>query len=180
MNPSNLLLEARLLHRIRLCLSVFIDGLLLSGITAFPLESETAFLVGMLEHSRIGSQSALSTWIGSVHDALRITNGQFPFLAYGTDWLAFAHIVIAAAFIGPWRHPIRNKWVSHIWVHRPCVGRTTCPYCRRSPWHSSLLAIRRLQLWHFRHHSLARVPAICRTTGVAYASQPHDSFATTK
>jgi hypothetical protein len=32
-------------------------------------------------------------------------------LFYGTDWLAFAHVVIAMAFIGPYRDPLRNKWV---------------------------------------------------------------------
>jgi hypothetical protein len=32
-------------------------------------------------------------------------------MAYGTDWLAFAHIVIAVAFVGPYIDPIRNKWV---------------------------------------------------------------------
>ena len=36
---------------------------------------------------------------------------QYPFLAYGTDWLAFAHLVIAAAFWGPIRDPVRNQWV---------------------------------------------------------------------
>jgi hypothetical protein len=30
---------------------------------------------------------------------------------YGTDWLAFAHIVIAIAFIGPLRDPVKNVWV---------------------------------------------------------------------
>ena len=33
------------------------------------------------------------------------------FLAYGTDWLAFAHLVIAVAFVGPLRDPERNAWV---------------------------------------------------------------------
>ena len=33
------------------------------------------------------------------------------FMAYGTDWLAFAHVIIAVAFIGPWRDPVRNRWV---------------------------------------------------------------------
>jgi hypothetical protein len=37
--------------------------------------------------------------------------GAIRFLAYGTDWLAFAHLVIAVAFIGPLRDPVRNKWV---------------------------------------------------------------------
>jgi hypothetical protein len=30
---------------------------------------------------------------------------------YGTDWLAFAHIVLALAFLGPLRDPIKNVWV---------------------------------------------------------------------
>ena len=32
-------------------------------------------------------------------------------MAYGTDWLAFAHLVIAVAFLGPLRDPVRNQWV---------------------------------------------------------------------
>lgn len=36
-----------------------------------------------------------------------------PWIAYGTDWLAFAHLVLALFFIGPWRDPIRNVWVLH-------------------------------------------------------------------
>jgi hypothetical protein len=32
-------------------------------------------------------------------------------MLYGTDWLAFAHIVIAIAFIGPLRDPVKNLWV---------------------------------------------------------------------
>jgi hypothetical protein len=30
---------------------------------------------------------------------------------YGTDWLAFAHVVIAIAFIGPFKDPVKNRWV---------------------------------------------------------------------
>ena len=33
------------------------------------------------------------------------------FLFYGTDWLAFGHFVIAAAFVGVLRHPVRNRWL---------------------------------------------------------------------
>jgi hypothetical protein len=46
-----------------------------------------------------------------VRDALIDTNSKYPFLAYGTDWLAFAHFVIAIAFIGPLRDPVKNIWV---------------------------------------------------------------------
>jgi hypothetical protein len=50
-------------------------------------------------------------WINRVHSALSDTGLRYPFLAYGTDWLAFAHLVLAIAFLGPLRDPIRNKWV---------------------------------------------------------------------
>lgn len=32
-------------------------------------------------------------------------------MAYGTDWLAFGHIVIGLAFLGVLRDPIRNRWI---------------------------------------------------------------------
>ena len=32
-------------------------------------------------------------------------------MSYGTDWLAFAHVVISVAFIGPLRDPVKNIWV---------------------------------------------------------------------
>jgi len=42
---------------------------------------------------------------------LRDAYGKYPFMAYGTDWLAFAHIVIAIFFIGPFVQPENNRWV---------------------------------------------------------------------
>lgn len=38
-------------------------------------------------------------------------DASYPFVLYGTDWLAFAHLVIAVAFYGPYRDPVRNIWV---------------------------------------------------------------------
>jgi hypothetical protein len=85
----------------------FIIGLVLSGLTAFPLETELA----MLKIFFSGSNSDLNFWITRVHDGLKETNTHYPFLAYGTDWLAFAHLVIAVAFIGPLRDPVKNSWI---------------------------------------------------------------------
>jgi hypothetical protein len=50
-------------------------------------------------------------WISLVFHALSDTNARYPFLAYGTDWLAFAHLVLAVLFIGPYRDPVRNQWI---------------------------------------------------------------------
>ncbi|HTB97479.1 MAG TPA: hypothetical protein VK716_10760 [Terracidiphilus sp.] len=102
-----------LLRRIRLWIVVFIVGLVLSGITAFPLVHETAWLneIFAVPPSPASGEPALHTWLRKVHDALAVTGRDYPFLAYGTDWLAFGHLVIAMAFLGPLRDPIRNRWV---------------------------------------------------------------------
>jgi hypothetical protein len=102
------------LRRIRFWLAVFIAGLVASGVTAFPLQTELGGLVSLLHTDSlrpIAESTQLLPWIERVHKALSATNAQYPFLAYGTDWLAFAHIVIAIAFIGPYIDPIRNKWI---------------------------------------------------------------------
>ena len=102
------------LRRIRFWLAVFIIGLVLSGITAFPLETELSLLVSILHAGwlrPISELTGLLPWLEPVYSGLHTTNANYPFLAYGTDWLAFAHLVIAVAFIGPCIDPVRNKWV---------------------------------------------------------------------
>lgn len=104
----------RAIRSIRIWLGLFIVGLVLSGITAFPLATELKHLLPLLssEPMRTLSESThLLPWIERVNDGVQNTNARYPFLAYGTDWLAFAHLVIAVAFLGPWIDPARNKWV---------------------------------------------------------------------
>jgi hypothetical protein len=102
----------QLLRSIRLWLAVFIAGLLFSGITAFPLVHETALLTRIDAAIHLGdSLPALNNWILRVYGALVDTSTRYPFLAYGTDWLAFGHLVIATAFIGAWKDPLRNRWL---------------------------------------------------------------------
>lgn len=106
--------EINHLRRIRLWLAFFIVGLVLSGITAFPLQTELGWLVSLLRAPSllpIAEFTGLLPWIERVNEALVATGVSYPFLAYGTDWLAFAHLAIAVAFIGPYIEPVRNKWV---------------------------------------------------------------------
>jgi hypothetical protein len=86
---------------------LFVFALLLSGVTAFGLETELGWLDQLLGKSH----SSLSLWINKVYLALRDTNRKYPFLAYGYDWLAFAHLVIAVAFFGVLQNPFKNKWI---------------------------------------------------------------------
>jgi hypothetical protein len=67
------------------------------------------------------SLSGLQFWIATVHEGLRTTYAAFPWLAYGTDWLAFGHIIIALFFLGPWREPVPNTWVLKIGLVA-CLG----------------------------------------------------------
>jgi len=85
----------------------FIVALVFSGVTAFALETELEWMNRILEDNH----SSLSFWINHVHNALRETNRQYPFLAYGYDWLAFAHLAIAVVFFGVLKDPLKNKWV---------------------------------------------------------------------
>jgi hypothetical protein len=97
--------------RIRVWIWIFIVGLIFSGLTAFPLESELRWVAKWMNADANVGTSGLAAWIVRVRDALIDTNAKYPFLAYGTDWLAFAHLVIAVAFVGPLRDPVRNVWV---------------------------------------------------------------------
>jgi hypothetical protein len=107
---SALQTKPQLLRSIRLWLSLFILALILSGLTAFSLEQETGWVASFLDTNPILPDSII-LWVARVHAALLDTSLHYPFLAYGTDWLGFAHLVLAIAFLGPLRDPVRNKWV---------------------------------------------------------------------
>lgn len=95
------------LRFIRHWLAFFVIALVLSGLTAVPLVTLTAWLVDLT--APFGG--ALHGWAAHAAAAVAHVDATYPFLFYGTDWLAFAHVVIGLAFLGPWRDPVRNKWV---------------------------------------------------------------------
>jgi hypothetical protein len=101
----------RTLTRVRFWLVLFVFGLVVSGVTAFPLEAETRLLARLLHADWAPDLPAVTGWVDRVHEGIAQTNRDYPFMAYGTDWLAFAHLVIAIAFWGPIRDPVRNVWV---------------------------------------------------------------------
>lgn len=100
------------LRRIRVWLVFFVVCLVLSGLTAFPLVTELNWLTGALKSSPLADAlPGLMEWVERCRDGLVATEAKYPFILYGTDWLAFAHLVIAVAFYGPYRDPVRNIWV---------------------------------------------------------------------
>ena len=97
----------QLRSRIKLYIWIIIIGLFISGITAFPLETELAYFyrhIDVFPH-------AMQSWLSTIYQAIKNTNAQYPYLSYGTDWLAFAHVVLAILFIGPLNDPVKNIWI---------------------------------------------------------------------
>ena len=116
--------EKRFLLIIRGLIVFFMFALFFWGVTAFPLESEIRIVCGILGISLdvpSATYDGFKGWIATVAEGVIDTNRDFPFLAYGTDWLAFSHLVIAVAFIGLYLKPVRNIWIVYF-AMIACLG----------------------------------------------------------
>jgi len=133
--------RSRELKLVRALVAFFIFGLVVSGITAIPLVSEVNALVTMTNAHSLDAGPAPAVWaiwLTDIQAALVETEGRFPFLFYGTDWLAFGHIVIAVAFIGAWKDPIKNEWLFDF-------GLIACAMV--IPWALVFGAVRNIPIW---------------------------------
>jgi hypothetical protein len=103
----------RLRLRVRNLLVFFVVALAVSGATAWPLKWEIDILLKLVGPGTFVEDlwPAMADWIAFVHQGLTAAHRDYPFLFYGTDWLAFAHVVIAVAFLGPLKEPVKNVWV---------------------------------------------------------------------
>lgn len=122
MDSNNL--EKQLLFKIRAITVFYIFALFFWGITAFPLETEIRILSDILGIDLTlpaETYNGFMGWIATVAHGIINTNSSYPFLAYGTDWLAFSHIVIGIAFIGLYLRPVRNIWIVYFGMIA-CVG----------------------------------------------------------
>ena len=106
--------------RIRIMISFFITGLVISGITAFPIETEirlfdTYFLNSIFLKNHLPSIHSFLVFVSKgVHETAK----NYPFIFYGTDWLAFAHIVIGTAFINAIDHSKDLKQDIQQFIHK--------------------------------------------------------------
>ncbi len=91
---------------IRNWLWFFMASLFISGLTAIPVEPELTFLI-----NHFPFEGSIKGKLEEVLIAVKQTRENYPFLFYGFDWLAFAHFVLAILFIGPFRDPVKNRWV---------------------------------------------------------------------
>lgn len=86
----------------RLLLYFFSIALAVSGISAFPIETGLEIM---------GDYIPDGTWLSEVVAAYKVTNSKYPFIAYGTDWLGYAHLMLAILFWGAAKDPVKNKWI---------------------------------------------------------------------
>ncbi|MBU0491121.1 MAG: hypothetical protein KKA73_20630 [Chloroflexi bacterium] len=109
-------------RRVRVLLVFFVVSLVVSGLTAVPIRWELEILQGFIGEGTFMESlwPAVAQWISFVHRGLVATDQQYPFMFYGMDWLAFAHIVIAIAFWGPLRDPVKHLWIIE-WGMIACV-----------------------------------------------------------
>jgi hypothetical protein len=91
-------------------LAIVAFGLLVSGVTIWPAAWELRTGIRLVWG---GGEPAgvLHAFVAQALDAYERVRIEQPFLLYGYDWLAFAHIVLAILFAGAARDPVRNIWV---------------------------------------------------------------------
>jgi len=100
--------------RVRRWTLFLIVGLALSGATALPIPTEVeAGAVILGPDLSVGGRlpEFVASWLRTLREGIRTTGEKAPFMFYGTDWLAFGHFMIALAFVGALRDPVRNRWL---------------------------------------------------------------------
>jgi hypothetical protein len=99
--------QASLRRKIKIAIIITIIGLLLNGFSAIPLRTE----VNILLSNPDALPQFLRDWLTYVNKGVNETSNNYSFMRYGFDWLGFAHLLIAIAFIGPLKDPIKNEWI---------------------------------------------------------------------
>jgi len=108
----------KLFNQIRILTVFVILVLVLSGLTAFPIYSELKWII---DFELFPTNSVVQQWLLKVWGGVNHAHEEYPFIFYGFDWLAFAHLVIAVLFIGVYQHPVRNRWIIQ-WAMITCIG----------------------------------------------------------
>jgi hypothetical protein len=166
-------MEKRLLKIIRGITLFYIIALVFWGVTAFPLQWEMDILCRLLSIPSDASPetfTGLRHWIALVSRGLSETGDKFPFITYGTDWLAFSHMVIAVAFVGVYINPVRNIWIVYFGMIA-CAGviplALICGYIREIPFYWRMIdcsfgVLGMIPLW-LLHKDIKKLEALTGT-----------------
>ena len=84
-------------------------GLFVSGVTIWPWDIELSAAISTLQAMK-GPEPLIQLLQEIQHD-MRMLDENNSFVLYIADWLAFAHLVLAALFLMALKDPIRNVLV---------------------------------------------------------------------
>ncbi|MBC7783600.1 MAG: hypothetical protein H7144_07150 [Burkholderiales bacterium] len=112
--PATRASTATIVGRVRWLLAIFIGGLVLSGVTAIPIEWQLDQLTTALGlATKTPDQFVAGSWqhwLLRVRDGVKTTNETAQFMGYAGDRLAFGHFGIAIVFLWAWRDPVRHRF----------------------------------------------------------------------
>ena len=136
----------RSLTKIRGCLASVMLGLFVAGVTAFPLLLEidliSRWLIGPGGSLDPSDYRGIVAWVLTVREGLETTYAAYPWVAYGTDWLAFGHLMIMLFFVLPYRDPVRYEGVMWIGIWASLLVfplAFVCGPLRGIPWYWQLI-----------------------------------------
>ncbi len=92
-------------------LGIVAFGLFVSGVTVWPALPELRWGERFFWGDAEPVAGSLHAFVVEVIGALEVTQKEHPYLMYGYDWLAFAHVCLAILFAGAMRDPVRNIWI---------------------------------------------------------------------
>ena len=98
------------LKRARIMILIVALGLFFSGITVWPMKWELKTFVEIVWGNN-EPKNIIHSFMLQVINGIDAVEILYPFMLYGYDWLAYAHIMLAVLFAGAIRDPVRNKWI---------------------------------------------------------------------
>jgi hypothetical protein len=87
-------------------LALFMVVLVVSGVATVFAEWELSIVTKFFDEN-----SFFGGWLHEIYLGLKNTGARYPYLFYGSDRLAVGHFVLAIALVGPYKDPVKNKWV---------------------------------------------------------------------
>lgn len=99
---------------VRVLLGIVAFGLLVSGLTCYFLEWEVRFVTQVVwggSPDTIPFMAEEYKLLVKVGEGLKVLMRDYPEFMLGTDWLGFAHVILAILFAGAMPDPVRNIWI---------------------------------------------------------------------
>jgi len=96
------------MKKIKTYTALLMAGLVIAGATAFFIPWGVDLIVN---HTPLPEWINQTVWLNYVLNGVIQIDKSYDFIWYGTDWMAFAHLLFAILFYGLYKDPIRNKWL---------------------------------------------------------------------